>query len=775
MAERNAQFITLRGRVQGVGFRPFVYRIALAHRISGWVRNVNGAVEIHAEGTPHDLAAFGCALLRDAPPLAAPGPLAIAACAAEGGAGFAIRGSAVAGEADIHLPIDGFVCGDCLAELRDPANRRHRYPFINCTQCGPRYTLVTALPYDRPNTAMRNFALCPDCRAEYGNLRDRRFHAEPIACPVCGPHLRFSPSHLGQGGRGEDEAPAQGNRMHEGPSRSPLPGGARGRGDDETALAAAVAALRAGKILAVKGIGGYHLMCDARNDGTVATLRARKSRPGKPLAVMFGDLAALRREVATTPDTERLLVSSERPIVLLPKRTGGMLSARIAPGLAEIGCLLPYSPLHALLLADFGAPLVATSGNLSGEPVLTANAEAHARLARLADAFLHHDRPIVRPADDPVYRPIAGTARPLRLGRGSAPLELDLPEALAEPVLALGGHMKNTVCLAWDRRAVVSPHIGELDTVRSLDILAQVANDLQRLYQVRATRLLLDRHPGHGYRHHARNSGLPVFEAWHHCAHASTLAWEFPREKDWIVFTWDGTGLGEDGSMWGGEALVGTPGRWRRAASMRPFRLPGGERVAREPWRAAAALLWETDAPAPFAPEALHAAWQRGLNTPASSAVGRLFDAAAALTGVCSHASFEGEGPMRLEAIAEADAAAVALPLTRDSAGIWRSDWAPLLPMLADTSLPLAVRAASFHHSLAQSLVDQACRLRDESGTASVGLTGGVFQNHRLAEAAIGRLCAAGFQVRLPQRLPVNDAGLSFGQVIEFLHHPPGT
>lgn len=812
MPEHGAQFITLRGRVQGVGFRPFVYRTALAHRITGWVRNVNGAVEIHAEGAPDDLDAFTHALLRDAPPLSAPGPLVIAPCASEGDAGFAIRDSDATDEADIHLPADGFVCADCLAELHDPENRRHRYPFINCTQCGPRYTLITALPYDRSNTAMRDFALCADCRTEYENPLDRRFHAEPIACPVCGPHLTFAPSPVfsvlseaerrmaGEAGIahpisaittalqstsdatpspfegegwGEGEAHAYGVARPARPlSPTPLPGGARGYSDDEAALAAAVTTLHAGKIVAVKGIGGYHLLCDARNDEAIAALRARKPRPTKPLAVMFEDLAALRREVATTSATEHLLVSPERPIVLLPKRADGTLSAHIAPGLGEIGCLLPYSPLHALLLADFGAPLVATSGNLSGEPVLTDNTEAQARLAHLADAFLHHDRPIVRPADDPVYRPIAGVPRPLRLGRGSAPLELDLPEALGEPVLALGSHMKNTVCLAWDRRAVLSPHIGELDTVRSLDTLAQVADELQRLYQVRATRLLLDRHAGYGYRRYARDSGLPVFEAWHHRAHASALAWEFPHTRDWIVFTWDGTGLGEDGAIWGGEALIGAPGRWRRAASLRPFRLPGGDRAGREPWRAAAALLWETNAPAPFAPAALRLAWQRGLNAPGSSAVGRLFDAAAALTGVCSHASFEGEGPLRLETLADTAAEAIPLPLARDATGVWRSDWAPLLPMLIDSARPLAERAACFHHSLAQALVDQAIRLRAETGIGAVGLTGGVFQNRVLAEAALARLAATGFAVHLPARIPVNDAGLSFGQVIEFLHHP---
>src|SRR5574340_809822 len=507
MPERVAQFITLRGRVQGVGFRPFVYR------------------------------------------------LAVIACDSEHSEAFAILDSAAASHADIHLPPDGFVCADCIAEQHDPANRRHRYPFINCTQCGPRYTLITALPYDRPNTAMRDFPLCPDCRREYENPLDRRFHAEPVACPVCGPHLAFAVT-------GEGEAPAQLADLALSPfSPAPLPVGARGSAD-EAALAAAVAALRAGKIVAVKGVGGYHLMCNARNDDAIATLRARKPSPATPLAVMFHSIDVLRGAVHTTPEVEALLASPERPIVLLPERTDAGLSEHIAPGLAEVGCLLPYSPLHTLLLNDFGGPLVATSGNLSGEPVLTDNDAAQTRLSHLADAFLHHDSPIVRPADDPVYRVIAGAPRPLRLGRGSAPLELDLPAPLAEPVLALGSHMKNTICLAWGSRAIVSPHIGEIDTARSLDTLAQVAPDLQRLYQVEATRLIVDRHPGYGYRRHARDSSLPLSEIWHHHAHASALAWEFPRINEWIVFAWDGVGLGEDLSLWGGEAFTGAPGRW---------------------------------------------------------------------------------------------------------------------------------------------------------------------------------------------------------------------
>lgn len=745
-----ARLFQLSGHVQGVGYRPFVFRLAHELGVKGWVRNITGAVSVHAEAPAAVLDAFARGLVARAPAIARP-VLADARAVAPGNhADFRILDSE-AGTPDIHVPPDFFVCADCLRESRDPADRRFRYPFINCTQCGPRYTLITALPYDRPNTTMAGFPMCPDCRREYEDPANRRFHAEPVACPTCGPHLTFAES--------TGTVPA-------------IVG-------DEAALAAAVAALRAGRVLAVKGIGGYHLMCAAGDEAAVAALRARKPRPAKPLAVMFPDLAALRAEALTTPELEALLTSPARPIVLLERRSGtDGLCAGIAPGLAEIGCLLPYSPLHALLLADFGAPLVATSGNPSGEPVLTDNVEARARLAHVADAFLEHDRPIARPADDPVFRPIAGRARPLRLGRGMAPLELELPARLAAPVLALGGHMKNALCLAWDGRAVLSPHIGELDNENSLATLARVAEDLQRLYQVRAGRLLLDAHPGYGYRTWARASGLPGQAVRHHHAHASALAWEFPAVVDWIVFTWDGVGLGEDQQLWGGEAFVGRPGAWRRAASLRPFRLPGGDKAGREPWRSAAALSWELGEPAPFAPGLLHEAWRKGLNCPTSSAAGRLFDAAAALAGICRQASFEGEGPMRLEALARqwhGAPAAPALPLVMDADGLLRADWAPLVGMLTDAGQPAAARAAAFHASLAETLVAQARALSAATGIADVGLTGGVFQNRLLAELALAGLARAGLRGHLPAVAPVNDAGLALGQVIEFLATGPTT
>jgi hydrogenase maturation protein HypF len=741
-----ARHILITGQVQGVGFRPFVYRLAQELGLRGWVRNVTGSVEIHAEGSAQSLDAFAEGLIRQAPAIARPQLAHCEPAACQPHADFAILPSQ-AGEAHIHVPPDFFTCADCLRELNDPRDRRYRYPFINCTQCGPRYTLIEALPYDRPNTTMKDFPLCADCEREYLHPLDRRFHAEPVACAACGPQLLFvEPGEADIGG-------------------------------NEAALQAAIAFLKDGHTLAVKGIGGYHLMCDAKNDEAVARLRMRKPRPFKPLAVMFpADETALQQTVESDAESLTLLRSPQRPIVLLPKKHPEMLSAGIAPGLNEIGCMLPYSPLHALLLAGFGGPLVATSGNVSGEPVITDNVEAQTRLEKTADAFLHHNRPIARPADDSVFRTIAAKPRPLRLGRGLAPLELDLPAELPEPVLALGAHTKNAIALAWGKRAVVSPHIGDLSSVKSLETLARVAQDLQALYQVKAARLLVDRHPNYGYRHFVRECGMPVFEVLHHHAHASALAWEFPAAKALIVFAWDGVGLGENGELWGGEAFAGAPGCWQRVATFRPFRLPGGEQAGREPWRSAAALLWETGHPAGFAPDLLHAAWQKGVNAPVTRAAGRLFDAAAALTGISSHASFEGEGPMKLEAAAQqhGPAETLPLPLARDETGLWQSDWASLLPMLTDHTLAPAHRAAAFHASLAHVLLDQATRLREQSGIADVGFTGGVFQNRLLTETAKALLEQHGFMVHLPQRAPVNDAGVCLGQVIEFLYtHNP--
>jgi hydrogenase maturation protein HypF len=755
---RIALRLRLAGHVQGVGFRPFVYRLARELELSGSVRNLHGEVEVLVCGRQRDVERFTGEVITRAPPLARPRLLAAEATPLASQEGFAILDSAAGESAQVFVPPDSFTCDACLAELTDPASRRYRYPFINCTQCGPRYTLIEALPYDRANTTMAGFALCAPCREEYENPLDRRFHAEPVACAACGPAVWL-----------EEGAPAPGAE----PAIT-----ARG----EQALARAVALLLAGGILAMKGVGGYHLICDATSEAAVSRLRARKRRPDKPLAVMFPQsgadgLAAIRDELELTDLEARALISPARPIVLTHRRPGSRLAHRIAPGLGEVGAFLPYSPLHHLLLADIGRPLVATSGNVSGEPVVTGVADARDRLGPVVDASLHHDRPIARPADDSVVRCVLGRVRAVRLGRGLAPLELWLPWRLEHPVLATGGHLKTTIALAWENRVVVSPHIADMGTARSERVFGQVAEDLQRLYGVRASEVVCDAHPDYSTTQWAERSGLGVTRVLHHHAHASAAAGEAGAvDGPLLVFAWDGTGLGEDGELWGGETFLGSPGEWRRVASLRPFRLPGGDLAARAPWRAAAGLCWEAGAALPGAqPDALvHRAWRQHVNAPPTSAVGRLFDAAAALVLGVRETSYEGQAPMMLEAAAgraEGAEPAIAhtppLPLRVDAAGLARIDWEPLLAALLEKDRPPEDRAAGFHATLAASIVAVALRERRASGVERVALTGGVFQNARLAGLAYQGLTGQGFEVFSSESLPCNDGGLSYGQILE--------
>jgi len=710
------------------------------------VRNLRGDVEVIVAGPADALEAFTRGLVDRAPPLARPRLRDVATTAVPLKRGFAIAPSSASDAPQVSVPPDFFACDECLAELEDPGDRRRGYPFINCTQCGPRYTLIEALPYDRANTSMARFPLCPACRREYEDPLDRRFHAEPVACPVCGPHLAFAE-----------------------------PGAAAVHGDAE-ALGRAVAVLRDGRVLAVRGIGGYHLMCDACDEAAVQRLRLRKRRPDKPLAVMFPQrgedgLDALREELLIGPVECAALIDPARPIVLAARGVAGRLAASVAPGLGEVGAFLPYSPLHHLLLGAFGGPLVATSGNVSGEPVLTEPVEAETRLAAVADAFLHHDRPIVRPADDSVVRPAAGRARPIRLGRGIAPLEFELAAALPEPVLAVGGHLKLAVALGWDRRVVISPHIGDMGTLRSEQVFEQVVRDLQRLYDVEARHWICDAHPGYTTTRWVQSRGLPHTPVLHHHAHASSIMAEHGVTGPAIVFAWDGVGYGADGTLWGGEAFVGVPGNWRRVASLRSFRLPGGDAAGRAPWRSAAALCWESDRPCPVGlPDPIvRSAWERGLNAPRSSAAGRVFDALAAIVLGVAETSFEGQGPMWLEACADDADRFPALPLVEDAEGVLRIDWAPLLEHCTDASRSPAGRAGAAHASLADAILRVAEGQRSTSGIGTVGLTGGVFQNRRLLELAAGRLERAGFRVLLPERVPCNDGGLAYGQVAEFL------
>ena len=740
-----ARRIRLRGHVQGVGFRPFVYRLALEHGIVGHVQNQLGAVEVLAVGDAGDVDTFMRNLVDRSPPLSSPTIAEVETVSSALADTFEIINSLASADAQVFVPPDYFMCDDCKRELQDPSDRRHAYPFINCTQCGPRYTLIEALPYDRPNTSMAGFPLCPDCESEYRDPANRRFHAEPVACANCGPQLSFEEQNC--------------DSLEE----------------TEEALGRAVEKIRAGHIVAVKGIGGYHLVCDARCKSAVARLRERKRRPDKPLAVMFpvagnDGLDIVRDFVALTPAEAAMVSGPIRPIVLATRRADCGLAKNVAPGLDEIGVFLPYSPLHQLLLDAFEGPVVATSGNISGEPVLIDNEDAATRLRPVADAFLQHNRPIVRPADDPVYRRIAGAVRPLRIGRGCAPRELNIPWSQPEPVLAVGGHMKGTVALSWGRRVVVSPHIGEMDSPRSLDVFEQVASDLQGLYGVSAKRIVCDAHPGYTTHRWAHRQKLPVETVWHHDAHASAVTAELGLQGNWLVFAWDGVGLGRDGTLWGGEALLGRPGDWRRFASLRTFRLPGGDKAGREPWRSAAALHWECARDWKATSDAdgvAKAAWDTDLNCPKTSAAGRLFDAAAAMVCDLPVASFEAQGPMMLEALCSMPVDAIELPLIDCGDGVLRTNWEPMLDMLGDASMEPGLRAETFHASVANAILRQADAARAQHEFAQVGLCGGVFQNRFLAEQTMTLLRKAGFDVYLPRLLPGNDASLSYGQAAE--------
>lgn len=739
---------SLGGRVQGVGLRPFVRDSALRLGLSGRVRNRSGIVEVLAQGDPGALARFESCLLTAAPFPAAPRLVTSLDTAPQALDGFVIEDSSHQPAAGGAVIPDQGLCDDCRAEIDDPGQRRHRYAFTHCVRCGPRYSIITALPFDRANTTLAAFPPCPQCAAEYRDPGDRRCHAQTLVCPDCGPRLAL---------RDARGVTAQG----------------------AAALDLAVIRLRDGAIVAVKGIGGYHLLCDAANRASVERLRRDKPRPDKPFAVMFphGDSQpALADCVALDTLHREALADPACPILLAPLQPHCPLPDNLAPGLNELGIMLPYSPLHHLLLADFGGPLVATSANPRGEPVLIDGPAVESRLAGVAEAFLHHDREIRRPAEDPVRRVIAGRVRCLRPGRGDAPIELPLPFELTEPWLAVGGHLKNTVALACGDRVLVSPEIGALDSPRGRALFAATIEDLQALHGVRVRRVACDAHPAYASRRWALASGLAVTEVLHHEAHAAIVAGEAARPGPWLVFTWDGIGLGADGALWGGEALLGDIGTWRRVAGFRPLRIPGGEQAGRAPWRSALALClaagqaW-ADCPGDVA--MITHAWRRDLNCVTTGSVGRLFDAAAALVAHEYATTYEGQGPMRLEALAAsvpADgqaARSTVLPLRTHADGRLETDWGPLVARLCDDAVAPAQRARAFHATLAHALLAQARALRSRHGPFTVGLSGGVFQNRLLTEHAIALLEADGFTVHLPATVPYNDAGLSYGQILE--------
>ncbi|MHB8921265.1 MAG: carbamoyltransferase HypF [Halothiobacillus sp.] len=745
----------LDGRVQGVGFRPFVQRLATRCNLTGQVWNSGGQVMIEAQGSRTSLARFEHALIQEAPGTARPRIARVGSIAALPGTTFEIRLSQTLSDTSPHLspylPRDTPICALCLAEMNDPNNRRYRYPFTHCDQCGPRYTLMERLPYDRARTSLKDFPLCPDCDREYHDPNNRRFHAQSIACPQCGPHLTYT-------GKGDMTIT-----------------------DNQHALDAAARALTSGAIVAVRGVGGYYLMADATHTAAVSLLRLRKHRPDKPLAVMFpwrgpDGLDAVRHTAGFDTAEAQMLLGEERPVVVLPLRAEHSLSPAVAPGLDEVGALLPCAPLHYLLLEALGRPLIATSANISGDPTITDPEVAEQQLATIADAFLHHNRAIRHRIDDSVYRRIGHRVRPLRLGRGITPLEIDLPWSVSHPVLAVGAQQKNTVCLAWGTRLVLSPHIGDLENFRTQLAFEQQIRTLSELYGVQPEGVIHDTHADYHATRWASASGRDCHSIPHHVAHASALCGEHGRfSEDTLVFTWDGTGLGTDGTLWGGEALIGRPGQWRRHASFEPFPLPGGEAAIRAPWRLAATLSWECGSdwqPAHVSATdltLLRAVWQRRLNCPSSSSVGRLFDAAAALLNLVDTVSHEAQAPMRLEALAWGVGNPIELFHHSDSDGVLRCRWQPLIRHLLDRRLSAAQRAADFHATLVQVLLTQAQAAHSSASIRSIGLTGGVFQNRRLTEAAVAALTANGFKVLLHERIPCNDAGISFGQVMDML------
>ncbi len=725
------------GVVQGVGFRPFVYGLALKFGLAGLVGNDSAGVFIEVEGAPDVLAAFQAALTHAAPPLSRIDSLTAASVPVRGDRAFVIVESRVISDAVTLISPDLCVCDDCLREMLDPADRRYRYPFINCTNCGPRFTIIADIPYDRPNTTMAGFPMCEACAAEYQDPLNRRFHAQPIACPRCGPQLMFLPHRA-----------------------------------DVDPVAAACEALTVGNIVAVKGLGGFHLACDATNPAAVARLRARKQREEKPFAVMVHTMDAAHLLAHIDAAEAALLVSRERPIVLLAKRAGSPLAGNVAPGNPAVGLMLPYTPLHDLLLAAFGRPLVMTSGNLSGEPIVKDDDEAQVRLAALADAFLLHDRPIHVSCDDSVVHVMDGMPLPVRRSRGAAPLPVTLPFAVPS-LLAAGGELKNTLCLTRDNLAFMSQHIGDMEHLETRAAFHRAYDHLRALLRVTPQAIACDPHPGYGASHLAREiaaaHALPLVTVQHHHAHIAAVMAEHGVTEPVIGFAFDGTGYGTDGAIWGGEVLIADYGGFRRAAHLRYVPLPGGDAAVQRPYRVALAHLWAAGIPwdedlAPVAvcppseQRVLLRQLETGLNCVPTSSMGRLFDAAAALAGVRQTVRYEAQAAIEFEGLALPSQARYAFTVTGDEidpAPVWRA-------MIADLRAGVCIGEMStrFHNAVA----DAVLALASQHERQIVALSGGVFQNITLLRVCRSLLEAHGFRVLMHHIVPPNDGGLALGQ-----------
>ncbi len=741
--ERRA--IAIQGIVQGVGFRPFVHGLASRLGLRGFVKNGVGGVLIEVEGDPAALDDFVAEIAAKPPPLARIDRLAWEARAPRGDAGFSIEASAADGHGPVFVSPDVATCAACLAELPD---RRFRYPFLNCTDCGPRLTIITGAPYDRPRTTMAGFALCPACKAEYEDPENRRFHAQPTCCAACGPRLRLVDA-----------------------AGSPV--------ECDDPLAAFAAALRAGRIGALKGLGGYHLACDARSPAAVAELRRRKHRDEKPFAVMVADATAAEMLCEIRPEERELLESLRRPIVLLPRRSGAVAD-EVAPRNPNLGVLLPYTPLHHLLLHEMaGVPLVMTSGNRSDEPIAYDDQDARRRLAGIADVFLTHDRPIRVRCEDSVTRCVDGAELPIRRSRGDAPQPIPLPLACPVPTLAVGGQLKGTFALGRGAHAFLSHHLGDLD---HLDAYQQLVHDIglyEQLFGIEPRLIAHDLHPDYASTRYALTRSLPRVAVQHHHAHVASCMAEHGLDEPVIGVSWDGTGYGTDGAVWGGEFLVSDYRGFRRAAHLRYVGMPGGERAIKEPWRMALAHVADANADSHTLEQRIaaptlrivRAMLERRVNLPMTSSAGRLFDAVAALARVRDCVSFEGQAAMELEWLAANVAPDGAYPFDLLPAGDEDPlviDTRPLVRAAArDASAGVAAGriARRFHTTLVELIAAVCAHIRRATGLAAVALSGGVFLNALLTSEAVARLTNDGFRVYRHRRVPPNDGGLSLGQL----------
>lgn len=746
---------SIRGIVQGVGFRPFIYMLAERHGLSGYVLNSSDGVEVEVEGLRADIERFFEEVEAQPPPLARieavirrPVPFLGEGC-------FAIRGSLSRGEKDALIPPDVCVCSACLAEMRNPSDRRFGYPFINCTQCGPRYSIVTDVPYDRTGTTMTAFPLCEACRLEYEDPLDRRFHAEPIACPECGPRVALC-----------DAAGA------------PVAA--------EDPIGAVRGLIAAGCIVAVKGLGGFHLAADAADDGALKRLRSRKHRYGKPFALMVKDLSAARRIAVVNYAEAQCLSSPERPIVLLRKRPGHGLSEEVAPRSRLFGVMFPYTPLHALLMEGDCAALVMTSGNRSDEPIQIDNGEAFKNLAGIADYFLVHDRGIHTHCDDSIVRVVDGAPHPVRRSRGYVPAPVLLPEALKamSPVLAVGGEQKVTICLTKGNRAFLSQHIGDMHTLETFRVFERTTAHLERLLGIQPQVLAHDLHPDYLTSGFARTqSGCRISPVQHHHAHIVSCLAEHGWEGPVIGLAMDGTGYGPDGTIWGGEILLADWVSFERVGHLECVPLPGGDAAVREPWRMALSYLDKVFGDGlfgleiPFVKEidpdksaVVLQICRSGLNAPPTSSCGRFFDAVAALIGLRAKVSYEGQAAVELE-MCQSRTKTEAYPwcLRSRSGGSWLLEVEPVIMALVEdlaVGVPAGIMSRRFHLALIKMLAEVCLGVRDHTGLATVALSGGVFQNATLLEGLTALLRRRGFTVLTHRVVPCNDGGLCLGQAV---------